>query len=52
MSTYVQSGNVIFTSPGHDAAKLAGEIEQRLAADLGVAPKVMLRSRDELASLR
>ncbi len=51
VSTYVQSGNALFTSPRDDPAELAREIEHRLARDLGLDVKVLIRTRDELVSV-
>lgn len=49
--TYIQSGNVVFKSPGDRPADLARGIEQRIADELGVEVRVLLRSADELASV-
>lgn len=51
VSTYIQSGNVIFTSPVNSSSDLAGDIEQRIAADLGLRVTVLLRAQDELANI-
>ena len=54
--TYIQSGNVLFTplptgsSTGADAdAALAAELEQAIAADIGVRARAVVLSREELA---
>jgi uncharacterized protein (DUF1697 family) len=55
--TYIQSGNVLFTPPpagGHtagraDAAALAAELEQAIAAGIGVRARAVVLSREELA---
>jgi uncharacterized protein (DUF1697 family) len=47
--TYVQSGNVVFA--GRGPGLTAAAIEQRIAADLGVAVTVLLRTRRELAAV-
>jgi uncharacterized protein (DUF1697 family) len=47
--TYIQSGNVVFTSRSADTAGLAASLETRLAERLGVRPLVVVLSRDELA---
>ena len=44
VTTYVQSGNVVFTAESVDAAALEAAIEERL----GVAPAVVVLTRDEL----
>jgi uncharacterized protein (DUF1697 family) len=51
VSTYIQSGNVVFTAAKGRPAALAKAIEERLAADLHVDPSALLRSRDELAAV-
>jgi uncharacterized protein (DUF1697 family) len=51
VTTYLQSGNAVFTSPRDDPAALAGEIERQIANDLGVRATVLIRSRDELAAV-
>jgi len=50
-TTYIQSGNVVFRSPVDDVAQLGGDIEGRIARDLGVTVTVLLRTRDELAQV-
>jgi uncharacterized protein (DUF1697 family) len=50
VTTYVQSGNVVFKS-AKTAARLGPEIEQRIERDLGVSAKVLLRSRSQLAKV-
>jgi uncharacterized protein (DUF1697 family) len=54
--TYIQSGNVLFTPPptggtggGADAAALAAELEQAIAAGIGVRARAVVFSREELA---
>jgi uncharacterized protein (DUF1697 family) len=56
VKTYIQSGNVLFTAPltGHDAVDganeaLAAELEQAIAADIGVRARAVVLSREELA---
>ena len=51
VTTYIQSGNVIFRSPVDDSSRLAAEIEERIAQDLSVAVTVLLRTRDDLARI-
>jgi uncharacterized protein (DUF1697 family) len=46
--TYIQSGNVVFTSPSRRADALARAIEARITRDLGIDVRVLLRSRAEL----
>ena len=54
--TYIQSGNVLFTPPegggvsgGADAGALAAELEQAIAAVIGVRARAVVLSRQELA---
>lgn len=49
VTTYLQSGNALFTSPRDDPAGLAREIERRVARDLGLEVAVMVRTGEELA---
>jgi uncharacterized protein (DUF1697 family) len=49
--TYIQSGNVVFRSPGGDAHAVADDIEQRIAKDFGVDVTVLLRTPAELKSV-
>ena len=48
VTTYIQSGNVIFSSPVDESSRLTREIEKRIADDLGVTVTVLLRTRDDL----
>jgi uncharacterized protein (DUF1697 family) len=48
--TYIQSGNVVFASPGKDPAKVARTLQDAIAAaGLAVQPDVIVRTRAELA---
>lgn len=49
VSTYIQSGNVLFTTGRSDTAALAAEMEQAIADSLAVRPRVVVVSREELA---
>lgn len=49
--TYVQSGNAVFTSGRTDPDAIGTELTRRLAADLDVAPAVMVRTAEELATI-
>jgi uncharacterized protein (DUF1697 family) len=51
VATYIQSGNVVFSTGVADAAALAGEMETAVSAALGVRPRVVVLSRDELAQV-
>jgi uncharacterized protein (DUF1697 family) len=48
--TYVQSGNVVLTGDGAPEA-VAETLEREIAAELGVASKVVVRTRDERADV-
>ena len=50
VSTYVQSGNVVFTSASRPA-RLQDELEREIAVRLGVETQVVVRTRDELADV-
>lgn len=47
VTTYLQSGNVVFTGPGTPGS-VARAIEGRLTADLGLGVPVVVRSKPEL----
>ena len=49
VSTYIQSGNVLFTSANEDSAALSSGLEQAIAQELEIAPQVVVLSRAELA---
>lgn len=49
-STYMQSGNVLFTSDVAEARELEGSIEHLLEQWFGIPVLVVVRSRDELAA--
>jgi uncharacterized protein (DUF1697 family) len=51
VSTFLASGNVIFTSPRKNPAVLETEIEERLAATLGYEVPTILRTEEELARI-
>jgi uncharacterized protein (DUF1697 family) len=47
--TYVQSGNVVFTTGAADPAALAAAIERRITRDLGLEITTLVRTTAELA---
>jgi len=49
VSTYLQSGNVLFTADHKQAPKLEAEVEAMLEERFGSPLLVVIRSRDELA---
>jgi uncharacterized protein (DUF1697 family) len=48
VSTYIQSGNVVFRSASKSPSKLATAIEGRLEQDFGSSPAVIVRTVPEL----
>ena len=48
VSTYIQTGNVLFSTGSKSETAIASAIEQRLAADFGDSPAVMLRTVPDL----
>ena len=44
VATYIQTGNVLFSTGSKSEAKIAAAIEERLAEDFGDAPAVLVRS--------
>ncbi len=51
VATYIQSGNVVFTSEEADTTALAGALERAIAEALTVRPKVVVLSRNELSQV-
>lgn len=51
VATYIQSGNVVFTSTEADTGVLAAALERAIAEALGVAPTVVVVSRYELSQV-
>jgi uncharacterized protein (DUF1697 family) len=52
VATYVQSGNVAFSGPKTDTAKLARTIEQKISSDMGIDVTVLIRSAAELLQIQ
>jgi uncharacterized protein (DUF1697 family) len=48
VSTYIQTGNVLFSTGSKNEAGIATAIEQQLAEDFGDSPAVLLRSIPDL----
>jgi uncharacterized protein (DUF1697 family) len=48
VATYIQSGNVGFTSEEADTARIAAALERAIAMHLGVRPRVVVLTRAEL----
>jgi uncharacterized protein (DUF1697 family) len=51
VATFIQTGNVIFSTSKKSPAKLIAEIEQQLVHDFGNSPAVILRTPAELQSV-
>jgi uncharacterized protein (DUF1697 family) len=52
VSTYIQSGNVLFTAAGQESTdRIADEMTAAIAATLGVTAPVVVLTRDELAAV-
>jgi uncharacterized protein (DUF1697 family) len=51
ISTYIQTGNVLFGAPSKSQKKLVADIETQLEHDFGTSPAVLVRSIDELATV-
>lgn len=51
VTTYINSGNIIFKSKEADARKLEKKIEQMLERDYQLGSRVVLRSLDEMETL-
>jgi uncharacterized protein (DUF1697 family) len=51
VATYIQSGNVVFTSAQTDTASMAHALEREIADRLGVRPAVVVVSGAELAQV-
>jgi len=51
VATYIQSGNVLFTSTDADTVELAAALEERIADTLGVRPRVVVLAREQLAQV-
>jgi len=49
VSTYIQSGNVLFSTAEDDTAKLAAALESAISDRFGIWSSVVVLSRDELA---
>jgi uncharacterized protein (DUF1697 family) len=51
VTTYIQSGNVLFSTPETDTARLASALEEAIAGRFGIEVAVVVLSRDELAAV-
>ncbi|HEY0492785.1 MAG TPA: DUF1697 domain-containing protein [Candidatus Dormibacteraeota bacterium] len=50
VTTYIQSGNVVFKSRATQAPRVAHDIEARLKSELGLEVTVVIRTMEELAT--
>src|SRR2546430_16465128 len=51
VSTYIQSGNVLFSTADTDTAKLAAALESAIEDRFGIWSSVVVLSRDDLAGV-
>jgi uncharacterized protein (DUF1697 family) len=51
VATYIQSGNVVFSTEQTDTAALAAALEQAIAETIGVQARVVVLSREDLAQV-
>jgi uncharacterized protein (DUF1697 family) len=51
VTTYIQSGNVVFRSRSGGAKKLAGDIQKAIQGEMKLDVTVLLRSPDDLAKV-
>ena len=51
VTTYIQSGNVLFTAADAGNAALASQLESAIAEAFGIASSVVVLTRDELAQV-
>jgi len=51
VSTYIQSGNVLFDAPGAPAPQLTKRIEKMLATAFDYVPTVVVRSRKQMRAI-
>jgi uncharacterized protein (DUF1697 family) len=51
VTTYIQSGNVLFSTSGTSTAELAAALESAIADRFGIRSPVVVVSRDELAEV-
>lgn len=49
--SYIQSGSIIFDAESHDAARLAGTIEEKIGETLGYPVPVIIRTAAELEKI-
>ncbi len=51
VTTYIQSGNVLFTAPGTSTRELAASLESAIGAAFGIWASVVVLTRDDLAKV-
>ncbi|MGA2208606.1 MAG: DUF1697 domain-containing protein [Acidimicrobiales bacterium] len=52
ISTYLASGNALFTTSRRPAASLAAELEERITVELEMVVRVIVRTAGQIASVR
>ena len=52
VTTYIQSGNVLFTAAGTSTRELSAALESAIGAAFGIWASVVVLTRDELAKVR
>ena len=51
VSTYIQSGNVLFTTDERDTGKLASDLEAAITGSFGLKSSVVVLAREDLAGI-
>lgn len=51
VTTYIQSGNVLFTTPETDTARIASALESAITDAFGITASVVVMSRDQLTQI-
>jgi uncharacterized protein (DUF1697 family) len=51
VTTYIQSGNVLFTTDDTDSAKLASSLEAAITGSFGIESSVVVLSKEDLAGI-
>lgn len=51
VSTYINSGNIIFTDTKHTQTELASKLEKAIKKDFGFSVKVLVRNIDEIKAV-
>ncbi|MHA6482512.1 DUF1697 domain-containing protein [Paenibacillus sp. strain BS8-2] len=51
VTTYINTGNIIFEDRAHSAKKLSELLEEAISADFGLTIRVMVRTLDEISTI-